>query len=362
MSTVVDDETSFDDSFLRCGAFSNFSLNFETQPFEVNLATTNMHEMSPRFGHSNDINDLILGSRSEQQDYLTGLLSASFAVFCLFLLWMCILLIFQCLGPSKVGFLSGRRNNVPKPEKPPAVKRQERRRRVFQHNGVAGDVPKPKKSSTAKVILKPVKGVAKVVKPVAKAPIKVVSQARKKKREIERRNQFNKMTSAGSYNEEDLEELTESPNSPSGRQKPTSSRSLGSGSMSHDVVAEDGISNGPTNHDSMPRGSDEADRKAIAKYEQDWKAYENAVHRSQDRMRRIRVAAGFCSVGIFVSSIFFTVMCQQDFTTSIDNFKMGLSQINAVVVVTFSMIQAYTERRTIVQESTSKFILQVNGT
>lgn len=71
------------------------------------------HNRVPRFGHSNDILDLISGSRNEQKDYLTGVFAFSILVCCIFLAWSFLLCLWKGMGSKRVGFLSGQRQALP---------------------------------------------------------------------------------------------------------------------------------------------------------------------------------------------------------------------------------------------------------
>eukprot|EP00934_Nitzschia_sp_Nitz4_P007545 Nitzschia sp. Nitz4//scaffold1_size375055//99440//101442//NITZ4_000238-RA/size375055-augustus-gene-0.710-mRNA-1//-1//CDS//3329540931//7535//frame0 len=72
-----------------------------------------MHSVSPRFGHSKNILSLMEGSDTQQKDYMRGLMASSLAMFCFFGVWMIVLLVFRCMGPYEVGFLSGRMRPLP---------------------------------------------------------------------------------------------------------------------------------------------------------------------------------------------------------------------------------------------------------
>jgi hypothetical protein len=73
-----------------------------------------MHELTPRFGNSNDLLMLMEGNEDEQQEYVKGLLASSIAILCFFLVWLIFLLVFWCMGPYEVGVLSGK----PRPLRP----------------------------------------------------------------------------------------------------------------------------------------------------------------------------------------------------------------------------------------------------
>ncbi len=321
-----------EEDFRVCAAQSEFELEFDPPPFRVNSAVNALHNRSPRFGHSSDFNLLIQGTREEQNDYLTGLLAASIAVFCLFVVWMITLWVFKCLGPSRVGFFSARRQLPTKPIKPEPVHRQERLRKKqpFQRNGEAGGYlgasPSTKKT---KLILKPVVG-------VAKAPITAVTKARKRKRELEKRNQFSKMKNDSFDSDDDYMETEVAENS-------------------EQAPHNDGATS------SSPEMLTDADRKIIRQYEQDWKEYERLIHQNQDRIRRIRIGAGFCAIGILISALMFTIMTQKELTTSLDNFDSSLNQVDSMISEALRTSNDFAEQQRITRDSTRKFLLQLNG-
>jgi hypothetical protein len=62
---------------------------------------------APRFGHSSDFSELFSKEAGAPEDYVAGLVFATGFILAVFILWSILLLIFKCLGPSQVGFLSG---------------------------------------------------------------------------------------------------------------------------------------------------------------------------------------------------------------------------------------------------------------
>lgn len=375
-TNVQEEEEDDGNDFRFCRAQSEFSLEFEPPPFRVNFAVENVHTLAPRFGHARDINLLIIqeggggggnnmtpsssssNKADQQQDYLTGLLASSFAIFCLFVVWTTMLWTFKCLGPTKVGFLSARRTLPVKPDKPEAVSRQERIRKKhpFQHNGEAsgyygnGSTSAKKGGTpgagtiTTKNILKPVVG-------VAKAPITVVSKARQKKREIERRNQFSRMNS-GIGDDDIMDEDIAGEEQEQEEQE------------QEQAAIEEEVENDDSKEQARPRASSEVlsdtDRKIIRQYEEDWKAYEQQIYRGQDRIRRIRLGAGFCAICILISALMFTIMTQDSFTTSLEMFDSGLQQVNTNIDQALTISANYAERQANARDSTRKFLLQIN--
>lgn len=85
---------------------------FEAPPFQNTPAIEWIHT-APRFGHTNNVLLLMQGNEDEQRDYIMGLISSSIAVFCFFLLWVVLLIVFKCMGPYEAGFLSGEPRPLP---------------------------------------------------------------------------------------------------------------------------------------------------------------------------------------------------------------------------------------------------------
>ena len=87
--------------------------DFQAPPFQQTSSIQWVHERTPRFGHSNELLDLMTGTPEEQSDYVKGLIASSFAIFGLFLVWLIWLAVFHCMGPKEVGILSGKPRPLP---------------------------------------------------------------------------------------------------------------------------------------------------------------------------------------------------------------------------------------------------------
>lgn len=85
----------------------------DVRPFLSTPAISIAHNAAPRFGHTNNITQLIYGSPEEGEDYLRGLVAGSIAVVILFVAWVILLLYFKFRGPQQYGWLSGSRNPLP---------------------------------------------------------------------------------------------------------------------------------------------------------------------------------------------------------------------------------------------------------
>lgn len=60
-----------------------------------------------RFGHTRDFTRLFSSDSTEAQDYVKGLVLSAIFLLSLLASWVILIIIFRCLGPRRVGFLSG---------------------------------------------------------------------------------------------------------------------------------------------------------------------------------------------------------------------------------------------------------------
>jgi hypothetical protein len=111
--------------------------NFFPASFRNTRAIAFVHGFTPRFGKTSDIVLWATGSEKQSKDYFRGLLASSIAVFSVFLVWVCLLLLFKRQGPQKVGWLSGRR--VPLPPKP--IISNDNKREIEEDIGTSLDDP-----------------------------------------------------------------------------------------------------------------------------------------------------------------------------------------------------------------------------
>jgi hypothetical protein len=72
------------------------------------VTATETMSNAPRFGHTSDFSQLFSKEAGAPDDYVAGLAFATGLILALFVLWSILLLIFKCMGPDKVGFLSGK--------------------------------------------------------------------------------------------------------------------------------------------------------------------------------------------------------------------------------------------------------------
>ena len=99
-----------------CPIELGFEQNFSPDPFENTDTIRLSHRMAIRYGKPDDIKLLIQGTKEEGKDYLRGLLATSITIFCIAVVWCFLLIVFKCLGPRKVGWLSG--TQIPLPPQP----------------------------------------------------------------------------------------------------------------------------------------------------------------------------------------------------------------------------------------------------
>lgn len=337
--TAVD----IDESYRTCNSQSLFDLFYDPPPFQSNTAIESLHTIPPRFGHSSDINLLIQGSNQDQQDYLTGLLAGSLAIFCLFVCWMFMLTFLKCLGPNRVGFFAASRADLPpKPVKPKVLKRNQPKTLPFQHNGQAAD---RQSGATSSPVRK-----NSILKPVVKAPIIVARKARAKRRELEKRNQFEKISDDSSNNDGVYIEDDEHDEEENG----------GTTDMTSGDFSLATATNRSSAAAAQANYTDE-EKKEIRAYQEAKLVYQDHLYRRQERIRRVRIASGFCAIGILISGILFTIMTQDHFIESFENFGSGLDQANLVVEESLAVANTYLDRQASAKQSTQKFLVEING-
>jgi hypothetical protein len=101
-----------------CPVQTSWEEEFRPNSFENTYSIRVWHSGSARFGKPSDMRLLIEGNKEDGQDYLRGLLASSIIIFCVAVVWCCLLLVFKCWGPRKCGWLSGQ--NIPIPAEPDA--------------------------------------------------------------------------------------------------------------------------------------------------------------------------------------------------------------------------------------------------
>jgi hypothetical protein len=324
------DNAIIDGADRTCAAQTIFDISYEPPAFRANLAIHYFHNLPFRFGHDRDISQWIQGTDTAKKDYLNELLATSIAIFCIFLCWMIMLWVFKCLGPSKVGFLSARRLLPIKPPKPEVVRIQERKAIPLQVNGVTTDrLVSPGRN---KSLLKPVVDAPMMV---ARVPTRIASKAREKKREMERRNQFQKFQDISDEKDENEDQYNDE----------------------NDQQAQDYTLRIPKKTGVLT----DDDHKIIREYEQARKQYQQEVYKSRDRIRRIRITAGFCACGALISAVMFTVMAERHLIQSFQKFGDGLGKANAFIDDTLKVADLYLTRQTSAQDSMRKFLLQIDG-
>lgn len=82
-------------------------------------ATASMHNL-PRFGYPNNF-AYLFGTQQQQSEYIFGLLFAGCFILAFFFVWIILLAVFKCLGPRKIGFLSGNPMKVSYGSKKPLI-------------------------------------------------------------------------------------------------------------------------------------------------------------------------------------------------------------------------------------------------
>lgn len=88
------------------GIVSNLT---ETPPVQFNSLKllARAHDATPRWGYTSDFRHLLLGNNEDAANYLTGVLVGALIVGVVFVSWAIVLIICKCLGPQRVGLMSG---------------------------------------------------------------------------------------------------------------------------------------------------------------------------------------------------------------------------------------------------------------
>lgn len=95
------------------GSITSYVANETAFQPEEYVPTANVQQQhhSFRFGHTNDLEALILeprGSNDVVTDYILGVTAASMVILGIALLWLIVIMSFKCAGKKRVGFLAGR--------------------------------------------------------------------------------------------------------------------------------------------------------------------------------------------------------------------------------------------------------------
>jgi hypothetical protein len=128
-----------------CPADNRTFIDISPILFSSPTLVNRVHRNAPRFGHTSDIDQLISGSSEEGRNYVVGVLSCAIAMFIFFLLWIAILAVFKCMGPKRVGLLSGYR--VYRPEPPAPQDYYDESARNVKHSEDDEDMEAPSQSS-----------------------------------------------------------------------------------------------------------------------------------------------------------------------------------------------------------------------
>ncbi|KAL3919076.1 MAG: hypothetical protein SGILL_003939 [Bacillariaceae sp.] len=313
--------------------------------YATTVSMERVYQWTYRWNSSTDMANGLLSpdaTRDDKEDYLVGLLWASFALLCFFLLWFIFLVFCKLWGPSTVGFLSARRLRPPRPEEPTEAlekkdymyRQQQRKGGVpFQHNGIAsGFVPEsPKKSSAAKSAKKmlvkgTIKAPKKLVKGTIKAPKKLVKATKKQYKSSRKRKKFARINSAGDIEldeylrEAELNDLYDEHEDDDNY----ASTSKTTPESSPDSPRQDGDST--IAGESVLLMTQEDERK-LADYEIELKQYYDICERRNTRMRRVRVTVAFCALGIVVAAVLFLVMGMDSLLQSANVTANGIDRL-----------------------------------
>eukprot|EP00529_Nitzschia_sp_RCC80_P009383 CAMPEP_0113462176 /NCGR_PEP_ID=MMETSP0014_2-20120614/11941_1 /TAXON_ID=2857 /ORGANISM="Nitzschia sp." /LENGTH=775 /DNA_ID=CAMNT_0000353999 /DNA_START=165 /DNA_END=2492 /DNA_ORIENTATION=+ /assembly_acc=CAM_ASM_000159 len=356
--TVVESALSSDETFTRTS-------------YGTSVVLERLEKLSTiqRFQNTSNTDISVLfdaeATRSDQEDYLVGLLWSSFAILIFGLLWLMMLTFCKLWGPSRVGFCSARRLKPPRPDEPTealekkeTIEEQQRRRDerrsggvAFQHNGRASgydDAPLSP-SSTNRMASSIVKAPKKIVKGTIKAPKRVLSRARKQKRKIEQKfsktKKFEKFQSGDDFPEYEDEDYAIS----------------GASSHHNDIRIRDTDRNdGDDDDDDDDEVSvmllTQEDEREIADYEVAVLAYYKICEKRNTRMRRIRAMASICCACIIVAAVLFVVYGTRSLTNTTTIMIDGINRIEAATSKISDQVDDWIVLQDQTTQATAKFL------
>jgi hypothetical protein len=334
------------------------------------------HDTVPRYGYSNDLEDLIVGDSDEKNDYLLGLMAASLGLFCFFLVWMLLIVSFKCLGYQRVGFLSGRRMKIPKPPTPkvsevsavsPTAINDETKQTTTpttstissklstalqtttsteQHNNNSfttiqtnGEFIKVRKESST-----------------TKDP-PFVSNSRVKKRIIETqlRSKYNKVDD--STNNQNLLHDEDDDEDEDGSLDLMASND-------QDADAEDNNDDDreqPTTPTTTRTNMEEVDPQKDVVYQQQLQDWRIQVQRAQDRLRRMRITVLFAGTCIIVASVLLVVQGAYSLQQSVRSGADGVSEATTIAGNAVKVIDNFVLLQTEAKASTDELLQEING-
>jgi hypothetical protein len=300
-------------SSFSCQIDDNFEVPFTRDAFRNSAAIEWMHDGPPRFGHSRNVNKFINGDASEQEDYMKGLIASSIAMFCFFFVWIVILIIFKCLGPTRVGFLSG--SIMPSPAEPMSSKLSKERSNNFEDSTDKAEVPLQDNNVEEVVFFE--------------AP--TIDQAEAP--------QGNK-TSPG-YNFEDSMDKPESP--------------------LQDNIVEEVVLEAPS-IDQAEAQADEApqDNKTSPGYEQEHEAWQKAKNTANLRLNVMRVIVLFAGAVIIVCAGLMTSKGVSSLVDTLDGGRDALATVHDLTQTAIVIIDTFLERRGTAEILTTELLEETN--
>lgn len=348
-------------TFPTCTVAAALNEKFVRPPYTTSVVLERLEKVLnvQRFYNTSNTDVSVLfdddATRSDQQEYLVGLLWSSFALLILGILWLMLLTLCKLWGPSRVGFCSARRLKPPRPDEPTealekkeAIEEEQRRRRIarasggvpFQHNGKASgfdDAPQSP-STSSRVASSIVSAPKKIVKGTIKAPKKVLSKARKQKRKLEQQfsktKKFERFPSGDDFSDDDDRAIGNKDNDRSGE---------------YTIDDED-------DNDGSVLLLTQQDEREIADYEVAVLAYYKLCERRNARMRRIRAMASMCCACIFVASVLFVVFGTQSLTKATSTMLDGIDQIQDATSRISAQIKEWVALQDQTSQATAKFL------
>lgn len=358
-----------------CLVQTNFAEPFRGQIFTNTRVMQNFHVAVPRFGFSNDLEDLVVGDSDDKKDYLLGLMAASLGFFCFILVWILVIMSFKCLGYQRVGFLSGRRMKIPRPPtpkvsvsvsvpipiSPTTTTDDETKHTVSSHLSTViqgSSTEQNNRSFTSfqtngQMIRKESTPTSSI-----SAVVPFVSASRVKKRIIETklRSKYSKVMESTNENlEDDIQDSSD------GSFDLMASRDTGEN--------DDDAQEQPT-PTTVPESSAEITTTSTTKevdptkdlvYQQQLQDWRIQVRRAQDRLRRMRITVLFAGTCIIVASTLLINKGAYSLQQSVASGADAISEATTIAGNAVQLIDNFVLRQTEAQASTDELLQEING-
>jgi hypothetical protein len=355
-----------------CLVQTDFAEPFRRQIFTNTRMMQSFHGAVPRFGFSNDLEDLVVGDSDDKKDYLLGLMAASLGLFCFILVWILVIVSFKCLGYQRVGFLSGRRMKIPKSPtpkvavavslSPTTTTDDETKHTISSHLSTVIQGSSTEQNNRSFTSFQTngemVRKESTPTSPIS-AVVPFVSASRVKKRIIETqlRSKYSKVMDSTNENlEDDIQDSSD------GSFDLMASKDTGE----RDDDDEQEKPTPPT----VPESSTETTTVSTTKevdtpkdvvYQQQLHDWRIQVQRAQDRLRRMRITVLFAGTCIIVASALLINKGAYSLQQSVSSGADAVSEATTIAGNAVQLIDNFVLRQTEAQASTDELLQEING-